>query len=414
MNWWENRFIKVKRNALLLGNQAAVTIAENQGTPLFVYSREQLRHNYRRLLKAMQNSFSREPRILYAMKANSHPELLGTLFSEGAWIDAVSPGEIALARNLGFPVSRIMFTGTSLSLEDLQKIMCHTDLIINIDAEAQLEIMHEARERWFAHKQFKVAVRVNPGKGRGFSPKAVTAGETASDGTPIKFGVEKDQAAALFKRAADMGFQPIGLHQHLGSGWDRNDFLAVKTAVDTLAEVAADVQNQGFHLDFLDFGGGFGPRYAPEQGIFPIEDYLTYINQKITEARLNIKAVVLEPGKYLAADAGVLLVRVEYLKKNYQNLFVCVNAGTFNTVPRPAIYQEAQHPIIHCSQVKSEDVQVLSIAGNLCESGDLFAKNRELTVPRRGDILAVLNAGAYCRSMASNYNTREIPKELIL
>lgn len=414
MFWWENQFTKVKHNALMLGGREAVGIAEEHGTPLFVYSRDQLKQNYRRLRKAMQRGSAREPRICYAMKANSHPELLATLFSEGAWIDAVSPGEIGLARNAGFPVSRIMFTGTSLGMQDMQKVMCHNDLTVTIDAEPQLDIMYEAREKWFPDKTVKVAVRLNPGMGRGFSPKTVTAGAMASDGTPIKFGVEKDQALAVFHRAADMGFKPVAMHQHLGSGWDRRDLDTVKAAVDTLTAVAEEVQAQGFHLEFLDFGGGFGPRFSEDQDVFPLEDYLTYIEQKITQRRLNVKTVALEPGKFLIADAGVLLIRVEYLKKNYGNLFACVNAGTFNTVPRPAIYSEARHEIVHCSHVTSDDTQEISVAGNLCETGDIFAKRIELPVPERGDILAVLNAGAYCRSMASAFNTRDIPRELVL
>jgi diaminopimelate decarboxylase len=414
MFWWENQFIKVKHNALMLGKERAADIAAAHGTPLFVYSRDQLKHNYRRLRKAMQRGSAREPRICYAMKANSHPELLATLFSEGAWIDAVSPGEVGLARNAGFPVSRIMFTGTSLGMEDMQKVMCHNDLIITIDAEPQLDIMYEAREQWFPEKTIRVAIRLNPGMGRGFSPKAVTAGTAASDGTPIKFGVEKDQVLAVFHRAADMGFKPAGLHQHLGSGWERRDLDTVKSAVETLASVAAEVQAHGFQLEFLDFGGGFGPRYNRDQVEFPLEDYLAHIEQKVTEHRVNVKTLVLEPGKFLMGDAGVLLIRVEYLKKNYGNLFACVNAGTFNTVPRPAIYAEARHEIVHCSHVTSDDAQEISVAGNLCETGDMFARRIELPVPKRGDILAVLYAGAYCRSMASAYNTRDNPKELLL
>ena len=208
--------------------------------------------------------------------------------------------------------------------------------------------------------------------------------------------------------------KPVAMHQHLGSGWDRRDLDTVKAAVDTLTAVAEEVQAQGFHLEFLDFGGGFGPRFSEDQDVFPLEDYLTYIEQKITQRRLNVKTVALEPGKFLIADAGVLLIRVEYLKKNYGNLFACVNAGTFNTVPRPAIYSEARHEIVHCSHVTSDDTQEISVAGNLCETGDIFAKRIKLPVPERGDILAVLNAGAYCRSMASAFNTRDIPRELVL
>jgi len=122
----------------------------------------------------------------------------------------------------------------------------------------------------------------------------------------------------------------------------------------------------------------------------------------------------MELGKYLVGDAGVVLVKVEYLKRSYDNLFACVNAGTFNTVPRPAIYSGAYHHIVNCSNVNYGKKELITVAGNLCETGDVFGKEIEMPVPKRGDILAVLCAGAYCKSMASNFNLREIPKEIII
>ncbi len=414
MPWWENRFLSVRNNVLHLEGRPATELAREHGTPLFVYGRNQLRENYRKLLRLLQGQSSREARLCYAMKANSHPELLSVLLEEGAWIDAVSPGEVAIARNAGFPAGRILFTGTSLSLEDLEKVLCHNDVLVNIDAAAQLELMRTAREQWFKHKTVRVAVRMNPGIGKGFSPKATTAGAMAGDGTPIKFGIEPDLTPAVFHRAADLGFIPIGLHQHLGSGWSDQDLDTTKQAVDIMVSMASKLQAQGLYLEFLDFGGGFGPRYTDAQRPFPLKDYISHIHQAIQTARLNLKAVALEPGKYLAGDAGVLLFKVEYTKTSFGNLFACVNTGTFNSVPRPAIYNEARHTIVHCSRIRSDDCQPITIAGNLCETGDVFATNAILPFPERGDILALLCAGAYGRSMASNYNARAIPKEIVL
>ncbi len=412
--WWESNFLKVKHNSLLLGGQPAAMLAEKYGTPLFVYSEEQIQANFRLLTKILRENTALETYVYYAMKANSHSRILKTLKAEGARIDAVSPGEVAIARNSGFPASKIMFTGTSLGVEDFQKIFCHSGVIINIDAEEQLELMQEARENWFPQKKFQVSLRINPGIGKGFCSKATTAGTTAPDGTPIKFGVEKDRALTVLAKASEMGFHPVGLHMHLGSGWTGGDYSAVTLAVDRMVETAHKAQDIGFHLDFLDFGGGFSPKYSEEQEVFPVRDYIRYIQDKITQTRLKIKSLFLEPGKFLVADAGVLLIRVEYIKKNYGNLFACVNAGTFNSAPRPAVYANAYHQIVNCGKVKSEDMQEITIAGNLCETGDVFGKNIPLPVLKRGDILAFLNAGAYCRSMASHYNTREIPKEIIL
>jgi len=412
--WWGSDFLNVKRGKLYLGDKEATKVAQVHGTPLFVYSKNQILSNFKTLFKAFTGKTSLEVRLYYAMKANSHQEILKILKEVGACIDAVSPGEIAEALRAGFSADRIFFTGTSVSTEDLKLAFNQDDLIVNIDAEEQLELMNEVRERWFKHKKIKVAVRWNPGIGRGFNSKVVTAGEKTYDGMPIKFGVEEKKVIQTFARASQYGFTPAGLHHHLGSGWTKQDMEAVKDAVDKMVQKASEAQKQGFSLEFLDFGGGFGPQYSSDHENFPVEEYVEYICQKIKKSDLGIKTIAMEPGKYLVGDAGVLLVKVEYLKKSYNNLFACVNAGTFNTVPRPAIYSGAYHHIVNCSNVNHGRKERITVAGNLCETGDIFGKEIEMPVPKRGDILAVLCTGAYCKSMASDFNLREIPKEIII
>jgi diaminopimelate decarboxylase len=412
--WWANDFLNVKGGKLYLGDKEATNVAKEHGAPLFVYSKNQILSNFKTLLMAFTGKTSLEIRLYYAMKANPHQEILKILKEVGACIDAVSPGEVTEALRAGFSADRIFFTGTSVSAEDLKLAFNQDDLIVNIDAEEQLELMKEVRERWFKHKKIKIAVRWNPGIGRGFNSKVVTAGEKTYDGMPIKFGVEEKKVAQTFAKASHYGFAPAGLHHHLGSGWTKQDFEAVKDAVDKMVQKASEVQEKGFSLEFLDFGGGFGPQYSSNQEKFPVKDYVEYICKKTKKSDLGIKTIAMEPGKYLVGDAGILLVKVEYLKKSYNNLFVCVNAGTFNTVPRPAIYSGAYHHVVNCSNVSSEKKEQVTIAGNLCETGDVFGKEIEMPVPKRGDILAVLCAGAYCKSMASDFNLREIPKEIII
>jgi len=412
--WWANDFLNVKGGKLYLGDKEATNVAKAHGTPLFVYSKNQILSNFKTLLMAFAGKTSLEIKLYYAMKANPHQEILKILKEAGACIDAVSPGEVAEALRAGFSADRIFFTGTSVSEEDLKLAFNQDDLIVNIDAEEQLELMKEIRERWFKHKKIKVAVRWNPGIGRGFNSKVVTAGEKTYDGIPIKFGIEEKKVIQTFARASQYGFTPAGLHHHLGSGWTKQDIEAVKDAVDKMIKKTSEAQRQGFSLEFLDFGGGFGPQYSSNQEKFPVKEYVEHICQKIKKSDLGIKTIAMEPGKYLVGDAGVLLVKVEYLKKSYNNLFVCVNAGTFNTVPRPAIYSGAYHHIVNCSNVNSGKKERITIAGNLCETGDVFGKEIEMPVPKRGDILAVLCAGAYCKSMASNFNLREIPKEIMI
>lgn len=414
MRWWENSFLKVQDNKLFLGGREASDVARKYGTPLYVYGKGQISANFRRLQTILGEATPLETRICYAMKANSHPGILALLKNEGAWIDAVSPGEIQAAVDAGFTPQRILFTGTSLSTRDLRSAFSRTGLTINIDALEQLESMVDVKTRSFRNKTIRVSVRWNPGLGIGFSPRAITAGECSSDGTPIKFGVEEKKVLATYKKAVQSGFSPVGLHQHLGSGWVKEDFEIVKAAVDKLVGMASNLERRGFRLEFVDFGGGFGPKYHKNQGLFPVQEYVQYLCEKIREARLQIKAVSLEPGKYLTGDAGVLLLRVEYIKESYGHLFACVNGGTYNTVPRPAIYSQAYHEIVNCSRVDGKSRREITIAGNLCETGDVFGRERLIPPMKRGDILAVLCAGAYCRSMASNFNLREIPQEIII
>lgn len=415
MNWWENEFLKVKDNKLYLEGISAEEIAKKYGTPIYVYSRRQIRRNFQVLKEVFASAQpGLEIRIAYAMKANPHPDILKTLLKAGAFIDAVSPAEVETALKAGFPEERIMFTGTSINQEDFEQVLRHTGVTVNIDAFEQIELLSAARKRLRVKSPVRVSVRWNPGLGRGFSSKTVTAGRRTPDGVPIKFGVEDSLVVETFKKLKELDFLPVGLHQHLGSGWTEEDFPVAIKAVDRMVGKVRELRKAGFELEFLDFGGGFGPRYRSDQRLFPLAEYAAHILDKVERAGFGVKAIVVEPGKFLVADAGVLLARVEYVKKSYGNLFACISAGTFNTVPRPAIYEEAYHEIVNASAVNSGKKVKVTVAGHLCETGDVFGVERLMPCPERGQILAVLLAGAYCRSMASTFNLRPIPKEVFI
>ncbi|HOW86533.1 MAG TPA: diaminopimelate decarboxylase [Candidatus Aminicenantes bacterium] len=413
MNWWETDFVSVRDNRLIIAGRDATALAERYGTPLYVYGKDRILDRYGRLDDAFTRYSALPGRISYAMKANPHMGILRLLQRRGAWIDAVSPCEVETALKAGFPAERILFTGTSVSRADLRFLFGVEGLTINIDAPEQLDLMSEVRNG-FPGRAIRVSVRWNSGIGRGFNPKAITAGKRSSDGTPIKFGVEPRKVVDVFARARKLGFQPVGLHQHIGSGWVREDYGMVLTAVDRMIRKAREIEKAGFRLEFLDFGGGFGPRYLKSRGLFPVEDYIAYISRAVAKAGLSVKALVIEPGKFMVSDAGVLLLGVEYVKESYGNLFACVDGGTFNTVPRPAIYVSAHHEIVNASRVDGPHKARLTVAGNLCETGDVFGRERLMPLPQSGDVLAVLLAGAYCRSMASHYNLRPIPREVLI
>lgn len=413
MNWWETGFVAVEANRLKVAGRDAAELAGRYGTPLYVYGKDRVLELYARLEDAFARYTGRETRICYAMKANPHKGILRLLRARGAWIDAVSPCEVETALKAGFPAERILYTGTSVSRTDLRYVFGIKGLTVNIDAAEQLAVMGEVK-REFPDRAIRVSVRWNPGIGRGFHAKAITAGRRSSDGTPIKFGVEAGKVLPVFAKARKMGFKPVGLHQHLGSGWVREDFGMVRTAVDRIVRKAREIEKAGFPLEFLDFGGGFGPRYLKSRDVFPVEDYIAYLTKAVDRAGLAVGALALEPGKYLVGDAGVLLLGVEYVKESYGNIFACVDGGTFNTVPRPAIYLTAHHEIVNAVRVDGPHKARVTVAGNLCETGDVFGRERSMPLPESGDVLAVLCAGAYCRSMASHFNLRQIPREVLV
>ena len=303
MQWWENESFRVRDGRLFIAGHPAEELARRHGTPLYVYGRKRILANVGRLKKAFAGA-SRPVRFCYAMKANPHPGILGALRAAGAWIDAVSPAEVAAALAAGYPSSKVLFTGTSLNESDLRAAFAVEGLVVNIDAFEQIELMARVRGNWFRGRKIPVSVRWNPGIGRGFNPKAVTAGKRNSAGTPIKFGVEESKVVPAFRAAAAAGFTPVGLHQHLGSGWVAEDYPAVAEAVDRMAAKAAEIEAAGFRLSFLDFGGGFGPQYSEEQRLFPLDRYAEHIDRAVRKAKLRVPALFIEPGKFLVADAG--------------------------------------------------------------------------------------------------------------
>lgn len=412
--WWQNEFVSTRAGRLCLAGRSARRIAAHFGTPLFVYGQARILANLRTLERAFGGRKKYEARICYAMKANPHPEILSLLAGRGVWIDAVSPGEVRAALEAGFPADRILFTGTSVGSDDLEQVLGLEGLTINIDAAEQVEIMAAVKRRKFGRIKTRVSVRWNPGIGLGFNARVITSGARSSDGTPIKFGVEDRNIFRVFAAAEKAGLNPVGFHQHIGSGWTARDYPVVREAVRRMTEAAAELERKGFGLEFIDFGGGFNPRYSAHQKAFPVNKYFADIIRSVSEAGLRVKAVAVEPGKFLVADAGALLLQVQYVKKSYGNIFACVNGGTYTSIPRPVIYPEAYHEIVNAAHLSSPARSEVTVAGNLCETGDVFAKNRRMPFPERGDILAVLCAGAYCRSMASNFNLRDIPREIIL
>jgi diaminopimelate decarboxylase len=229
-----------------------------------------------------------------------------------------------------------------------------------------------------------------------------------------KFGIMDSEAVEVYKMAQDLGFNPIGMHSHIGSGiLDPEPF---KLAVESTMDIAGKVhQEAGIDFEFVDFGGGIGVPYTPEEQIVDLDKFaevnIGLFKEKLEQYGMDNPTMFLEPGRYLVADACALLVTVNSIKQSYRK-FIGVDAG-FNTLQRPAMYGSYHH-IVDASRMDAPNTQEVDIAGNVCESGDLFARDRPMPDVEEGDILAIMNSGAYGFTMSSNYNSRPLPSEILV
>ena len=328
--------------------------------------------------------------------------MLKTLEKEGANVDAVSPGEVFMALTSGFTPERILFTGTSVRNDEL-KFLVDSNVTINVDSQSQLERLL----RIAAPKT--LSVRINPEIGAGHHEHCITAGKQS------KFGIYEEEAPIVYEKAKRAGVKKFGIHMHIGSGiLDVKPFLA---ALEKLLSTAKMVHEKiGVNFEFIDIGGGIGVPYKPEDKTLDLQVYsdkvLALFKNKLDQYGLGGPTFCVEPGRYLVADAGVLLTTVNTVKTTPYKKFIGVDAG-FNTLVRPTMYG-AYHPLVIANKLGATEEVKYDVAGPICESGDLLAKDRRLPKVEEGDLLAVLNAGAYGFSMSSQYNARPRAAEVLV
>lgn len=412
--WWEIKdHLEIKNGELYIGNRSAIEIAKKFGTPIYVYNLNRVRENYRRFYSTVKKYTDLEVRIHYSMKANFNSKILKALFEEGSYIDAVSIGEVKTALSLGFEKDQILYTGVFVSNAELKELV-ELGIRINLDSISEMKRLYKISNE-LGKRGLEVGIRIDPGtKGLGHSYKVITAGKT-SHGLPIKFSIPEYDVAKAIVYIKEFGFKLVGMHEHVGSNWSkREELLEFLSTLDVLIKKAEEAKEMlGYELEFLDLGGGVGIRYRQEQGEFPLDEYAKKICERIKESKLKLEAICFEPGRYIVADAGILLVEVVEVKERYGYIIVGVNSG-FNHLIRPAFYG-SYHEIVNCSKADKEPDSEVIIAGNLCETGDVFTPEpRKMPMPEEGDILAILHTGAYGYSMASHYNLRDLPKEICL
>ena len=382
---------------LRVGEISAVDLADTYGTPLYVYDAAVIG----RQIERVKSAFSLLPfRPFYAMKANGSLAILDLVRRNGFGCDCVSPGEIYIARQAGFTAEEIWFTCSNVSDEDLRaiddaRIVINVNSISEIDRILRLELLNP------------IALRVNPDVGAGHHVDVVTAGGG------VKFGIDLAEIRDARMLVEDSGRKVVGLHAHIGSGID--NISPLLESAQRLLELSPDFSN----LRWINFGGGISVPYRPGDREFPIEDYgseLTRIADRLLRAR-DLTAI-LEPGRYVVAQSGFLIARVTAKRISGGLWWLGCDTG-FNHLVRPSKYG-AYHHIVNASR-DSQKKEEYIVAGNLCESGDVFTRDAQGNAsPRRiahtevGDLIAFCDAGAYGFSMASHYNARLLPPEVMV
>ena len=385
-----------------IGGADACDIADEYGTPVFVIDENRIRDNYQRFYNAFSKYYP-DFKVFYACKANTNLAVLKILEDEGCCIDAVSPGEVYISRKMGFPGDRILFTGNNITNDELKYVL-DQGAVLNIDSVSALKRLAEIIEP----NGLKISFRVNPMVGAGHHDHCITGGVMS------KFGIMDSGAVEVYKLAKELGFNPIGMHSHIGSGiLDPEPF---KLAIESTMDIAGKVHKEaGIDFEFVDFGGGVGIPYTPEENTVDIDRFakenVELFKEKLAEYDMGNPTMYLEPGRYLVGDASVLLVRVNSVKESYRK-FIGVDAG-FNTLLRPAMY-DSYHHIVVANNMNAPVKEEIDIAGNVCESGDLFARDRPMPEIKEGDLLGILNAGAYGFTMSSNYNSRPLTPEVLV
>ncbi len=372
------------------------TIATEHGTPTYVYSAASIGSRYAALDAALA---SVPHRICYAVKTNSNLAILGTLARAGAGFDIVSGGELHRLMRVGVDPARIVFAGVGKSADEMRAALAAGIGTFNIESRPEAEAL--SRVATAAGLAARVALRVNPDVQAGGHSYVATG--TAAQ----KFGVPWTEAVEIWEYIARLpGLVPVGLHGHVGS--QILDVGVYRDVAARLAELALALRSRGHSIESLNVGGGLGIRYHDE--VEP--DPAAFAAAVLPVVRALGVELVVEPGRFLVGNAGVLLTRVVYRKQAAGKVFVIVDAG-MNDLMRPSLY-DAHHEIVPLCRNAARRAIAVDVVGPLCESGDFLARGRMLPDVEAGEYLAVRGAGAYGFVMASNYNSRPRPAEVLV
>ena len=371
-------------------------IAKELGTPCYIYSHATLVRHFR----AVDEAFQDIPHIVaFAMKANSNLALLRLMASQGSGADIVSSGELYRALKAGMPKEKIVFAGVGKSRQEIRYALEQDILMFNVESSAELKMIDEVAAE--TGRRARVALRINPD----IDPKThpyISTGLKKS-----KFGISADRALEEYQLASSLRHvEVVGVHKHIGSQLtDVTPFVDALKKVLTLVEA---LKERGTEIRYINIGGGLGITYADEAPPHPRE-----LAAAISPLVRDLNCVlIMEPGRVIVGNAGVLLTRVLYTKEGEGKRFVIVDAG-MNDLIRPSLYS-AYHDIRPVREPAEAKTAVVDVVGPVCESGDFLAKERALPLVQQSDLLAVMSAGAYSFVMASTYNSRPRPPEVMV
>jgi diaminopimelate decarboxylase len=372
------------------------SLAAQYGTPLFVYSRAMLEERF----LAYQQPLQGHPHLIcYAMKANSNLGVLNVLARLGAGFDIVSGGELARALAAGADPQKIIFSGVGKTIEEMQQALTAGIHCFNVESEPELERLSAVAQAM--ELTAAISLRVNP------DVDAKTHPYISTGLKDNKFGLPLEQALAFYQKAQALpGIKILGVDCHIGS--QLTSMAPFLDALERLLLLIDQLATLGITIEHLDIGGGLGVQYQQETPPAP-QEYMQAVLQKIGKRPLTL---MLEPGRSICANAGVMLTRVEYLKPTPHKNFAIID-GAMNDIIRPALYQAEMQIVPVLEPESGTAMKTWDLVGPVCESADFLGKSRELAL-QPGDLLAVRSAGAYCFAMSSNYNTRNRAAEVMV
>ncbi len=391
--------LEIKKNHLIIGGADTTDLAQQYGTPLYITNESRVIENFSAYTKAFPDAD-----IYYAAKANGSFAILRMLAREGAGADVFSFGELYMALLAGIPRGKILFNGNSKTDFELSKAV-ELGVRVSVDSRDELRTLSEIAEK--AGKTAEIAFRVNPDVSPKTHPK-ISTGLSSS-----KFGIPSKEVAAIYREASQLpGISPCGIHCHIGS--QILETAPFVEATQKMMDLVEKVTGAGIDLKFVDMGSGLGIPYKKGEDTPKPRDLadaiLPVFNERTKELGISPK-LILEPGRYIVADTTILLTKVNTVKKAARN-FVGVDAG-FNLLIRPAMY-ESYHYVVVANRAASMPEETYTIVGPICETGDILAEDRELPRVEKGDLVALLDAGAYGFSMSSQYNGRPRCAEILV